>query len=92
MDVEIKDIDLFQTLVGIDYMKHAIGYERTGKRVHLAYRNYYDNGNEKNEIWELLITKGLAVKTNKEKGYYKVSKRGIKFLEKLLNIKIRESK
>lgn len=92
MKTEIKGIDLFQLLVGIDYMKHAIGYERTGEKVHLAYRNYYDSGDEKSSIWELLIIEGLAERIKGENNYYKVSDRGIRFLESLLDIKIKVNK
>lgn len=72
----------------IDYMKHAIGYNRkkiTRSGYFKEFRNYFCSYKE-DEIWEELVTEGYAIKkSNNNIIHYYVTKKGIEVLECLLD-------
>jgi hypothetical protein len=86
------------TMVQIDYMKHAIGYEarKVKRRIYKAYRNYFTTG-KPDEDWQKLVDLGLATTRPFEIGVgdqptaYFVSEEGFTFLSVLLGIKVVES-
>ena len=84
-----------------DDMKHAIGFrsDRIKGRIHRKYesfRNYYTTCGD-NKSWDDLATQGLAIKRDFQGGgegakIYFVSDDGIKFLSKMLDVQITESR
>jgi hypothetical protein len=77
----------------INDMKHAIGYDsnqvKRGK--YDAYRNFFNTGIDKDESWELLVENGYAIQsTCFGQNIYRVTRKGIDFLESILSVKIIE--
>ncbi|MNJ77717.1 hypothetical protein D3C77_752840 [compost metagenome] len=81
------------TVDQINGMKHCIGYEisRVKKGKYEAYRNYYNNGEQKDDGWEELVSKGYAKQYVRfDQIIYCVTDEGKKLLESILDIKITE--
>jgi hypothetical protein len=85
------------TMVQIDHMKHAIGYEarKVKRKAYKAYRNYFTTSNPDDD-WQKLVDLGMATTRPFENGIgenptvYFVSEEGLTFLSVLLGIKITE--
>lgn len=84
------------SLVQIELMKHAIGFDSTkikrGK--YEAYRNRYLSNELLNDDWEYLVKKGLAEKRNtfphNNSTLFFVSDLGLKYLGELFDCTITE--
>ncbi len=78
----------------INKMKHAIGLNVSrpdSKKRYVAYRNFYDAGENPNKEWEELVEFKLATRrySNISKSIiYHVSKEGLLYLSDLLGISI----
>lgn len=87
------------TLKQINYMKHCIGYEKSKvkRNKYSAWRNYFTTS-ETDGDWDKLVELGLATKRDFKDGcgdnpqVYFVSREGLTLLERLLGIKIVESR
>ena len=79
----------------IKYMKHAIGFNpvKVKNDKYFAWRNYFTTS-DNDENWDMLVIQGLAIKNDFKLGggpnpqVYQVSKKGFKFMEDVLNIRI----
>lgn len=86
------------TLLKIDKMCHAVGFEptktRKNQRVHEYYRNYFCAGGKDKEAWEELVKWGYAEKTSNAivGSYYYVTQQGIDFLSAIYKIKFKPMK
>jgi len=97
MRKELRMTNESVTLKQINDMKHAIGFDgkRVRRRKYVAYRNYYTTS-DNSSSWDALVELGLAVKRPFENGIggnpqcYFVTKKGMEFLERLLECKIME--
>lgn len=86
------DVDLARAC--IDNMKHAIGFRgnKVKRGKYEAYRNYYAS-NGKDADWEWLVKLGFAREREpigNEYTYYYVTRPGLEYLEKLLEVRIFE--
>lgn len=90
--METKEIKL--SIEQINKMKHAIGLNvarPNSKRRYVAYRNFYDAGENPNKEWEELVELKLAIRRNSNISksiIYHVSKEGLLYLSDLLGISI----
>lgn len=90
--METKEIKL--SIEQINKMKHAIGLNvarPNSKRRYVAYRNFYDAGENPNKEWEELVELKLAIRRNSRISksiIYYVSKEGLLYLSDLLGISI----
>lgn len=86
------------TLLKIDKMCHAIGFDptktRKNQRVYEYYRNYFVAGGKDKEDWEKLVELGYANKTSNAivNSYYYVTQEGIALLSRLYQINFRPRK
>lgn len=77
----------------ISQMKHCIGFDERKRSVdgkYFAYRNYFSTP-EPDDDWDELVYLGLAGRgDSKRYTFYSLTKKGIKYLEILLSLKITE--
>lgn len=83
------------SLEQINLMKHCIGYEKrhVKRGKYESYRNYFNNGDEKDSDWEHLVQLGFAKQyTRFDQIIYSLTEKGGSFLESVLEVKITEGR
>lgn len=86
LELTMKSMILFENVISL--IKHTLGLDDS-RREFKVYRNYYDNGDKPNYFFEQLVQLGYATKL-KNKNYYLITEKGTKFIERLLNVRLKK--